>query len=158
MGIRGRTVVFRGIWSWYCRVAVKNSLPIIVHNPILSGILARGTDLPFLVSMMLVCEGRVIRQRLVASCIPLRPSAVMPWLASSSNFSNTARSGIVLSTAEFLLDYSSQIIKPSDAVYSESCKAWACPRISSPLLLWRDIVDTRDMHGVRFRPSSLSVP
>lgn len=70
MGIRGRTVVLRGIWSWYCKVAVKNSLPIIVHNLILSGILARGTDLPFLVLMMLVCEGRVSRQRLVASCVP----------------------------------------------------------------------------------------
>jgi hypothetical protein len=28
---------------------VESSLPIIVHNPFLSGILARGTDLLFLV-------------------------------------------------------------------------------------------------------------
>jgi Na+-transporting methylmalonyl-CoA/oxaloacetate decarboxylase gamma subunit len=98
------------------RVTVKSSLPIIVHNLFLSGILAhlRGTGLLFLVLMMLVCEGRVIRQRLVASCTPLRPSAVIPELASSSN-SNTVGTEWD-NTAEFLLDYSSQIIKPSDAV------------------------------------------
>jgi hypothetical protein len=57
MGIWGRTVVFRGIWSWYCRVVVKSSLPIIVPNLILSGILARGTDLLFLVLIDdAVCE------------------------------------------------------------------------------------------------------
>jgi hypothetical protein len=64
--------------------------------------------------MMLVCEGSVIRQRLVASCTPLRPTAVIPELASSSN-SNTVGTEWD-STAEFLMEYPSQIIKPSDPV------------------------------------------